>query len=305
MEEYDVVIIGSGPAGLTAGIYSGRQGNKTLILDKGIAGGLGLEVPAMENYPGFELISGMELITETKKQAMKNAEIHEMESVKTVLKNNDFFIVKTGKSEYQTKSIIIATGTQHRKLGIKGEEEFLGRGVCYCATCDGPLFINKDVLMVGGGNSAIQEAIFLKNIGCNVTVIHRRDELRAEEYLVEKLFELDIPIIWNSAIEEIKGSQLIESVIIKNIKTENIEELNINGLFIAIGDNPNNKIAEDLGIRLNDSGFIITDKFQRTNIDFVYAIGDITDTYKQWIIACGEGATAAMTLYEDLQKNKV
>lgn len=305
MEEYDVVIIGSGPAGLTAGIYSGRQGNKTLILDKGIAGGLGLEVPAMENYPGFELISGMELITETKKQAMKNAEIHEMESVKTVLKNNDFFIVKTEKSEYQTKSIIIATGTQHRKLGIKGEEEFLGRGVCYCATCDGPLFINKDVLMVGGGNSAIQEAIFLKNIGCNVTVIHRRDELRAEEYLVEKLFELDIPIIWNSAIEEIKGSQLIESVIIKNIKTENIEELNINGLFIAIGDNPNNKIAEDLGIRLNDSGFIITDKFQRTNIDFVYAIGDITDTYKQWIIACGEGATAAMTLYEDLQKNKV
>ena len=302
MEEYDVVIIGSGPAGLTAGIYSGRQGNKTLILDKGLAGGLGLEVPAMENYPGFELISGMELITKTKKQTIKNAEIHEMESVKTVLKNNNSFIVKTEKSEYQTKSIIIATGTQHRKLGVKGEKKFLGRGVCYCATCDGPLFINKDVLMVGGGNSAIQEAIFLKNIGCNVTVIHRRDKLRAEEYLIDNLFELDIPIIWDSVIEEIKGSQLLESVIIKNIKTEHIEELNINGLFIAIGDNPNNTIAKDLGINLNDSGFIITDKFQRTNIDFVYAVGDIADTYKQWIIACGEGATAAMTLYKDLQK---
>ena len=183
MNKYDIIIIGAGPGGLTAGIYAGRQGTRNLILDKDMAGGLGREVPAMENYPGYDMISGLELVEKMKEQAIKNCELKEMECVEEITKEDGEyrFTVKTSKETYQSKTIILATGSSHRQLGAKGEEEFRGKGVSYCATCDGFFFAGRDIVMVGGGNSALQEALYLKNLGANVTLIHRRDEFKAQK----------------------------------------------------------------------------------------------------------------------------
>jgi thioredoxin reductase (NADPH) len=302
MEKYDLIIIGSGPGGLTAGIYGGRQGSKTLMLDKGPAGGQGLEVPMMENYPGYEIIAGVSLIAQKKKQALKLAELHEMEEVTSIEPLGRIYKISTTKQEYHANAIILSTGSRHRPLNIPGEKEFLGKGVCYCATCDGPLFAGKDVLMIGGGNSAAQEALFLKNVGCNVTIVHRRDQLRADKYLKEKLEEHEIPIIWDSEVEEIKGNIFVESVVLKNKKTSQKTEVSASGVFIAIGDEPINQLAKDLGLDIDHNGYIITDKFQRTNLERVYAAGDITGGVNQWIVACSEGAVAATAAFEDLQK---
>ncbi|MBZ9571306.1 thioredoxin-disulfide reductase [Methanobrevibacter sp. TMH8] len=304
MEEYDIIIIGAGPGGLTAGLYAGRQGTKTLILDKGLTGGAGLMVPSMENYPGFDLIAGMSLIPKMKAQTEKNAEIHEMEGVESIDRIDNGFILKTTKDEYFAKSIIIATGATHRKLEVPGEDHYNGFGVSYCATCDGLLYKDKDILMIGGGNSALQEAIFLNNVGCNVTVVHRRDEFRAEKYLQNKLKEKGIPVIWNSVVEEIKGSQMVESVILSNIKDNSKQELKVQGIFIAIGDVPSSELAKELGVNVNKYNQIITDKTQRTNVENVYAIGDVTGGVKQWVVACGEGAIAATYAYQDLEQTK-
>ncbi|MDO8870429.1 MAG: thioredoxin-disulfide reductase [Methanobacteriaceae archaeon] len=302
MEKYDLIIIGSGPGGLTAGIYGGRQGTKTLMLDKGPAGGQGLEVPMMENYPGYEIIAGVSLIAQKKKQALKLAELHEMEEVTSIEPLGRIYKISTTKQEYHANSIILSTGSRHRPLNVPGETEFLGKGVCYCATCDGPLFAGKDVLMIGGGNSAAQEALFLKNIGCNVTIVHRRDQLRADKYLKEKLEEHEIPIIWDSDVEEIKGNVFVETVVLNNKKTSQKTEVSVSGVFIAIGDEPINQLAKDLGLDIDHNGYIITDKFQRTNLERVYAAGDITGGVNQWIVACSEGAVAATAAFEDLQK---
>ncbi|MDR2967304.1 MAG: FAD-dependent oxidoreductase [Methanobacteriaceae archaeon] len=303
MEEYDIIIIGAGPAGLTAGIYAGRQGTKTLILDKAVAGGAGLEVPLMENYPGFELIAGMSLIAKTKKQAEKNVVIKEMEGVESVEKINNGFEVKTSKNSYFGKSIIIASGTKHKLLEVPGEEKYKGYGVSYCATCDGLFYKDKNVLMIGGGNSAVQEAIFLKNVGCNVTLVHRRDELKAEDYLQRKLKEKKIPVIWNSFVKEIKGNKMVKSVVLSD-KDGNTQEIEVHGIFIAIGDLPLNQIAKELGVELDDNDYIITDKTQKTNVKNVYAAGDVTGGVKQWIVSCGEGAVAATYAYHDLENIK-
>ncbi|QUH22776.1 thioredoxin-disulfide reductase [Methanobacterium alkalithermotolerans] len=302
MESYDIIIIGAGPAGLAAGIYAGRQGTSTLILEKGPAGGLGLEVPMMENYPGYEMIAGMSLINETKKQVLKTTPLHEREEVESVKSDNGSFIIKTINDQYHARALIFSTGSKHRTLDVPGEIKLLGRGVCYCATCDGPLFAGKKVYMVGGGNSAAQEAIFLKNIGCDVTLIHRRDELRAEKYLQEMLKEKKIDIIWDTVVEEVKGDQFVEFLVLKNLKTSIVTEVPAQGIFISVGDTPINQLAKKLGVKLDEQGYIITDKSQRTNIPQVYAAGDITGGYKQWIVACSEGAVAAMAAYEDLQK---
>ncbi|WP_297898388.1 thioredoxin-disulfide reductase [Methanobrevibacter sp.] len=304
MEKYDIVIIGAGPGGLTAGLYAGRQGTKTLLLDKGLTGGSGLMVPSMENYPGFDLIAGMSLIAKMKKQTERNATIYEMEGVESINKTTDGLIIKTSNNKYCAKSVILATGTTHRKLGVSGEEEFKGLGVSYCATCDGLLYKDKDILMIGGGNSALQEAIFLHNVGCNVTVVHRRDEFRAEKYLQDKLDEKQIPVIWDSKVEEIKGNQMVESVVLSNTKDGSKEELKVQGIFVAIGDIPSSDLAKELGVNVNKYNQIIVDKTQRTNVDNVYAIGDVTGGVKQWVVACGEGAIAATYAYQDLEQTK-
>lgn len=302
MEKYDIIIIGAGPGGLTAGIYAGRQGTKNLIIDRDLAGGLGREVPEMENYPGFENISGLELIEKMKAQAIKNCELHEMEEVTEIIKNDDEyrFTVKTNKDEYLSKTIILATGSSHRHLEAKGEEGFKGKGVSYCATCDGFFFQGRDIVMVGGGNSALQEALYLNNLGANVTLIHRRDEFRAQRELQNQIKEAGINTILNATVEEIKGKMLVESVILKDTKTGELSELPINGVFISVGYIPHTELAKQLGVELDSSGHIIIDTEQKTNVDYVYAIGDVCVGLKQWIVACGEGAVAATSAYHDL-----
>ena len=303
MEQFDIIIIGAGPGGLTAGIYAGRQGTKNLIIDKDLAGGLGREVPEMENYPGFDNISGLELIEKIKAQAVKNCQLNEMEEVTEITKTDDEyqFTVKTNKDSYQSKSIILATGSSHRHLNVKGEEEFKGKGVSYCATCDGFFFAGRDIIMVGGGNSALQEALYLNNLGANVTLIHRRDEFRAQKHLQNQIKEAGINVILNATVEEIKGEMLVESVILKDTVTNELTELPINGVFISIGYIPHTELAKQLKVNLDESDHIITDKNQKTNIDYVYAIGDVCVGLKQWVVACGEGAVAATSAFQDLQ----
>ena len=305
MEKYDIIIIGAGPGGLTAGIYAGRQGTKNLIIDRDLAGGIGREVPEMENYPGFDNISGLELIEKMKAQATKNTELHEMEEVTEIIKTDDDyrFTVKTNKDEYLAKTIILATGSSHRHLDAKGEEEFTGKGVSYCATCDGFFFKGRDIIMVGGGNSALQEAIYLNNLGANVTLSHRRDEFRAQQHLQDMIKEEGINVIYNAVVEEIKGEMLVESVILKDTQTGELSELPVNGIFISVGYIPHTELAKQLGVNLDESGHIIIDKEQKTNVDYVYAIGDVCIGLKQWVVACGEGAVAATTAYHDLKES--
>lgn len=303
MNQYDIIIIGAGPGGLTAGIYAGRQGTKNLIIDRDLAGGLGREVPEMENYPGFDNISGLELIEKMKAQATKNCDLKEMEEVTEITKTEDEyrFTVKTNKDNYQSKTVILATGSSHRHLEAKGEEEFKGKGVSYCATCDGFFFAGRDIIMVGGGNSALQEALYLKNLGANVTVVHRRDEFRAQKHLQNQIADAGIPTILNATVEEIKGEMLVESVILQDTQTGELTEHPTNGVFISVGYIPHTELAEQLGVDLDESGHIIIDKNQKTNVENVYAIGDVCVGLKQWVVACGEGAVAATSAFEDMQ----
>jgi thioredoxin reductase (NADPH) len=301
MDEYDVIIVGSGPAGLTAGIYAGRQGLKALILEKGITGGSGLTVPNMENYPGFELISGKMLIDHTKQQTLKYTKINELEEVKKLeIINENEIIVSSQKAEYKARSVILCTGSTHRKLGTPGEHEFLGKGVFYCAVCDGPLFVGKRILVVGGGNTAIQGALYLDSIGSYVAVAHRRDELRAEKYLQEKLQEKEIAVMWDTVVDEIKGDMFVKGVTLRNKKTNEETEYVVDGIFIAAGDIPANNLAVDIGVEIDQRGYIITDKNQKTNIKRIYSAGDITVGVNQWVVACAEGAVAALSAYNDL-----
>ena len=304
MEKYDIVIVGAGPGGLTAGIYAGRQGTKNLILDRGFAGGLGREVPEMENYPGFDNVSGLELTEKMKLQAIKNCDLHENENVIEIIKNDDEyrFTIKTDKDSYLTKTVILATGSSHRHLNAKGEEEFKGKGVSYCATCDGFFFQGRDIIMVGGGNSALQEALYLNNLGANVTLVHRRDEFRAQKHLQNQIHEGGINVIYNAVVEEIKGDMLVDCVVLKDTQTGELTELPVSGIFISVGYIPHTELAEQLGVNLDESGHIIIDKEQKTNVDYVYAIGDVCVGLKQWVVACGEGAVAATSAYHDLKK---
>ena len=303
MEKYDIIIIGAGPGGLTAGIYAGRQGTRNLIIDRDLAGGLGREVPEMENYPGFDNVSGLELIEKMKAQAIRNCDLHEMEEVTEIIKTDDdeyHFTVKTAKDEYTTKTVILATGSSHRHLNAKGEEEFKGKGVSYCATCDGFFFQGRDIVMVGGGNSALQEALYLNNLGANVTLIHRRDEFRAQKHLQDQIKEAGISTILNATVEEIKGEMLVESVVLKDTQTGALSEHPTSGVFISVGYIPHTELAKQLGVELDESGHIIIDTDQKTNVDYVYAIGDVCVGLKQWVVACGEGAVAATSAYHDL-----
>ena len=257
----------------------------------------------MENYPGFDKISGLELIDKMKEQATKNCDLHEMENVEEITKtDNEYrFSVKTNKDTYFSKTIILATGSSHRHLNVKGEEEFKGKGVSYCATCDGFFFADRDIVMVGGGNSALQEALYLNNLGAKVTLIHRRNEFRAQKHLQEMIKKEGIKTILNATIEEIKGNMLVESVLLKDTETGKLTNLPTNGVFISVGYIPHTHLACQLGVKLDETGHIVIDKSQKTNIDHVYAIGDVCIGLKQWIVACGEGAVAATSAFEDIQ----
>jgi len=265
--------------------------------------GSGYMVPLMENYPGFEVTSGKELLEKMRKQVEKHIPIRNMEEVKEIRENSPGDIsLTTSQGEYRAKSVIISTGSHHRRLNVPGEYEFLGRGVSYCATCDGPLFKEKSVVVVGGGNAAVQEAIYLNDLDCDVTIIHRRDELRAEKYLQNKLKEHEIPVIWDSVVEGINGEVVVNSVSILNRKTQEKKDLPTDGVFIAVGEEPLNKVAQSAGVELDKEGYIVTDKHQRTNLPGIYAAGDITGGIKQWVVACSEGAVAALIAFVEVME---
>jgi len=302
--DYDLIVVGAGPAGMTAGMYGVRSGLKTLVVEKGICGGLSNEAPEIENYPGFKRVGGMELAEKMKEQASEYVEIKELEAVKRIELMEKEMRVFTEKGSYLTNAVVISTGTKHRRLGVKGEEGFLGRGVSYCATCDGFFFRDKPVIVVGGGDSAVKEALYLRNIGCEVTLIHRREELRAERYLQKNLEEAGVRILWNSVVKEIKGDKAVRSVVKYDKKKEIEDELPVEGVFVSIGEEPVNELAVQMGIMMDKNGYIIVDKSQRTNLERVYAAGDITGGVKQVVVACAEGAIAATSAYNDLFENK-
>ena len=300
---YELAIVGAGPAGYSAAIYAVRAGIKTVVLDKGVGGGLAAISPNIENYPGFESISGMELAEKMKQHASRYTDIHFSEEVKSITKSVDGFTVETINDSYNVKAVLLCTGTEYRKLNVPGEAELTGRGVSYCATCDGFFFKGKKVAVIGGGNTAVVEAIYLKQIGCKeVNLIHRRDQLRAEKAYEDEAREKKIKIHFNKVVEKIIGSKKVESLLLKDTKTGEKTELKVDGVFISIGEVPQNDLAKKLGVKLDENGYVVVDREGRTNVEGVYAAGDITDGLRQVVTACAEGAIAALTSTEAVGK---
>jgi thioredoxin reductase (NADPH) len=301
--DHELAIIGAGPAGYSAAIYAVRAGIKTIVLDKGFGGGLAAISPNIENYAGFESISGMDLVEKMKKHASKYTQINFSEEVEDIVKKDDEFEIKTNKKKYIVKALILCMGTEYRKLGASGEKELAGKGVSYCATCDGFFFKDKVVAVVGGGNSALIEAIYLKQIGCKeVYVIHRRDLLRAEKAYVDEAIKKGVKIIYNAYVKSIKGNDKVEYLEVHDVKTNKKSKLPVDGIFISIGEEPQNALAKKLGVKLDEKGFIIVDRQGRTNVKGIYAAGDITGGLRQVITACAEGAIAALASTEAVGK---
>lgn len=301
--DYELAIIGAGPAGYSATIYAARAGVKALVLEKGVGGGLAAVSPNIENYPGFDSISGMELVEKMKKHAEKYTKINFNEEVKNIKKTGDIFAIETNRQKYEVKAILICTGADYRKLNAPGEKELQGKGVSYCATCDGFFFKNKKVAVIGGGNTALVEAIYLKQIGCKeVYLIHRRDQLRAEKAYEEEAKEKGVKIIFNARIDTISGKDKVEYLELHDTKTDKKSKLPVDGVFISIGEEPQNAIAKMLDVKLDEKGYVIVDKEGRTNVKGVYAAGDITGGLRQVVTAAAEGAIAALTATEVLGK---
>jgi thioredoxin reductase (NADPH) len=300
-----MLIVGAGPAGMATAIYASRMGWKTLVLDKGAVGGLAATTPIIENYPGFSEITGLEFADRLKTQAQKfGAEIQELVDVTDIELGDKEFTVSSTSGNYKAKVIVIATGTNHRHLGVPGEEEFEGKGVSYCATCDGPLYGSRKVVVVGGGNSAVTEALYLANVVREVSLIHRRDRLRAEESLQNQILnDSKVKLIWDSVVTQIDGDEMsgVRKVTLKNVKTDEEKKLRVKAVFVAIGILPNNELAKKIGIKLNEDGLIEVDSNQRTNIPRIYACGDITPGQGQISVAVGEGTTAAISAFLDMR----
>ena len=303
---FDVIIIGSGPAGYTAGIYTSRGKLKTLIISGSLPGGQLMTTSEVENYPGFPNgIFGPELMMNMRQQAERfGSLIVDDEVIEVNFKETPFF-VKTYSKEYLSKSIIVCTGASPRKLGILGEEEYGGRGVSYCATCDGPFFKGEDIVVVGGGDTALEEATFLTKFGKSVKIIHRRDSLKGSKILQEKSFaNPKIKFLWNSIITKISGDKKISKIFIKNVNNQEEKELDVGGLFIAIGHEPNTKLFKDQ-LELDEHGYILLRENTKTSVDGVFAAGDVHDFhYRQAVTAAGYGCMAALDVEKWLNENK-
>jgi thioredoxin reductase (NADPH) len=305
-EHFDVIIVGSGPAGYTASIYTSRAKLKTLIITGSLPGGQLMTTSEVENYPGFPNgIFGPELMINMKQQSERfGTAMVTDEVIKVDFKNKPFKIF-TESSLYTAESVLISTGATPRKLGIESEQAFSGRGVSYCATCDGPFFKDQHIVVVGGGDTALEEANFLTKFGKSVKIIHRREHLRASKILQERAFENPkIEFIWNSKVVDIKGDGKISSIIIKNMTNDEEKKLNIGGLFVAIGHEPNTSIFRDQ-VDMDDKGYVIVKNYTKTNIDGVFASGDVHDyRYRQAITAAGFGCMAALDIEKWLAERK-
>jgi thioredoxin reductase (NADPH) len=295
----DLIIIGAGPAGLTAGIYGARSGLRTVVIEKGNIGGLVAITPVVENWPGFKSIPGKELMDMITAQTKEYVPLLENEPVLEIKIGKEIEALTTKRS-FRGKAVILSTGTTHKKLGIPGEEELFGHGVSYCATCDGYLYKNKKVIVVGGGNTALTDALYLKNIGAQVTIVHRGDAFRAENHLHESVKNQEISVLWNTEIKKIKGKNSIDKVVLMNKETNQNKSVDVDAIFVSIGEAPLNQLAIQIGLNLDESGYIKVDRFGRTNIPRIYAAGDITGGVRQIVTAVGEGATAATSAFEDV-----
>jgi len=292
----DTIIIGAGPAGLTASIYALRYGLKAIIFDSGFYGGQVSTTSEVENYPAIKKISGIDFSNRIYEQAVDLGANIKFENVNSVCFKNKIKSVTTDNGKYEALTIIIANGAKRKLLECEGEKKFTGKGVSYCATCDGAFYKNKSVVIIGGGNTALEDALFLSNICNNVYIVHRRDTFRAEKYLVQSIkTKSNIKIIYNSEIKKIYGNETVSSVSLKNNVSGAIEILEVDGVFISIGFEPNNKIFND--IILDDKGYIKADESCKTNIEGVYVAGDSrTKMLRQIVTAVSDGAVAAFNV---------
>jgi len=300
MDERDIIIIGAGPAGMTCGLYCARADQKVLVLEKLAPGGQIAITELVENYPGFEDgIMGADLASKMENQAKRFGCEFGYGEVEEISLEGDFKIVKTDSGLYKTKVLVVASGTHHRSLGIPNEDDFFGRGVSNCATCDGPLYRGREVTVVGGGDSAIQESLFLAKFASKVTVIHRREELRAIKVLADKALATEnIHFVWDSHVTEVIGDDGVDGIRIKNKNTDAESDIPCDGFFVFIGMIPNSVYLKDI-CDMDEIGFIKTDHHCETNVKGIYAIGDIrVKDMRQVATAVGDGATAA----HDLEK---
>lgn len=292
---FDVIIIGGGPAGMAAAIYSGRSRLKTLLIEKALVGGQASTTFEVENYPGFpEALSGMDLAQRFEIQARKNGAHIFYGDVTSVEDKGQKKIIEVEGRKLDCRALILALGSEPKKLKVKGEAEFRGRGVSYCATCDGPFYKDKNISVVGGGNAAIEEALFLTRFARKISVIHRRGQLRADKILAERAVnDPKIFILWDSTVDEIQGKTRVEKIVVRNLKTKKKSKINSDGIFIYIGNHPNSELVKGL-VNTDEHGFIITDDHMATNVPGVFAAGDIRHKdLRQIITAAADGALAA------------
>ena len=307
---YDVIIIGGGPAGLTAALYTSRAGLKTFLIESYCIPSQAITADCIENYPGFpEGIGGFELVEGFKKQAKRfgvefsAGEVNKISEYKRE-HHREWSVVYEDKS-YTAASLIIATGAVYKKLDVPGEERLRGKGVSYCATCDGALYKDKDIVVIGGGNSAVEEALFLTRFGKSVTLVHRRDRLRAVKVLQERAFaNKKIRFVWNSVVTEISGENKVRAIKVENIKTGKEESIPCDGVFIFVGNVPNTEFIKPL-VRLDENGYIITDENMRTSSDGIFACGDCRKKIlRQIVTACGDGAIAGFSSQQYVEETK-
>jgi len=306
METRDLVIVGAGPAGLTAALYAARAAIDTVLIERGMPGGQAATTEQIENYPGFPGgISGSELSIKMAEQVKEFGCEIVYSDVENIEREENAFRIKHLNGEIIAKSVIVATGAKPIMLGIKGEQEFHGRGVSYCATCDGAFFRDKKVAVIGGGNAAVEEAIFLTKFASKVYLIHRRDKLRAAKIAQKKAFDNPkIEFVWNSVLEEIKGNQTVEKVITKNVKTGESSELSVDGVFVFIGTQANSDLLKGL-VDLDERGYVIAGEDTVTKVPGLYVAGDLRKKpMKQVVTAAADGAVAAMQAERYLAENK-
>jgi thioredoxin reductase (NADPH) len=299
LQEVDIVVVGAGPAGLTAAIYAERSGLKTVVLERSVIGGQVRLTPIVENWPGIKSVPGARLMEMIADQAREYTEIRDNSPVEEIKIGRRIEVV-TNDGTYLARAVILAMGADHMKLGIQGEDRFSGRGVSYCATCDGFLYKGKNVLVVGGGNSALTDALYLVGAGASVTLVHRRDELRAEKRLQDMFARTSSTISANTILEEIMGDEGVSTVRLKDLTTGSIRTMQADAVFVAIGEKPNSGLAREIGVLVDGENYIKVDRNMRTNIPRIYAAGDVTGGVRQIVTAVGTGAVAAVSAFEDL-----